>query len=68
VRKKKIYEKQTVEYVKIYEKKRYFVLIILKRDFKCEKFGKREVRIGLIILFNLLNSKLKLKMSLSLIA
>jgi hypothetical protein len=41
------------------KKKRYFVSIILKKDFKCEKFGKRKVRIGLIILFNLLNSKFK---------
>jgi len=48
VRKKKIYEKQTVEYVKIYEKKRYFVLIILKRDFKCEKFGKFMKRNGIL--------------------
>jgi len=57
--KKRFGEKQTVEFDKIHENKRYFVLIILKKDFKCESLKRRKVRIGLIIFFNLLNSKFK---------
>jgi len=52
-------EKQTVGYEKIREKKRYFVSIILKKDFKSVSLKRRKVRIGLIISFNLLNSKFK---------
>jgi hypothetical protein len=42
-RKKRFDEKQTVGYEKIREKKRYFVSIILKRDFKCERLEKEKL-------------------------
>ncbi len=41
--KKRFDEKQTVGYEKIREKKRYFVSIILKRDFKCERLEKEKL-------------------------
>jgi hypothetical protein len=57
--KKRFGKKQTVEFSKIHGKKRYFVSIILKKDFKSVSLKRRKVRIGLIISFNLLNSKFK---------
>jgi hypothetical protein len=57
--KKRFGKKQTVKFGEIHEKKQYFVSIILKKDFKRVSLKTRKVRIGLIILFNLLNSKFK---------
>jgi len=57
--KKDLVKSKQSNLVRFMGKKRYFVSIILKKDFKSVSLKRRKVRIGLIISFNLLNSKFK---------